>query len=177
MSRQLGVCLDSTAMLRQWSNRAQPDPVFMAGLAEAAGAHAIVAHLRSDRLHMQPRDIRLLRETIQTRLVLGITPTQEMLQVAYDIKPRQVVLIPEARDEFSLDQSLDIQAELEMVKKYARALCDAEIFASAFVAATIDQVKAAHRAELNGVVLDTGKLAQSKSQADIVYVFGVSCPG
>ena len=167
MYRQLGVNLDSMALLRQWRGMETPDPILFAGLAEAAGAAHIQVHLRSDRLHIQPRDIRLLRETVKTSLILRMAPTQEMLQTAYDIKPREVIFVPEPQDERSPELGLDIQTDMDLIRKYIAALRDAEIIARVFVEADVDQVRAAHRAEAQSIVLDTGKLTDAKDAADI----------
>ena len=89
MSR-LGVNIDHIATVRQARGVMYPDPVAAAGIVELAGADGIVCHLREDRRHIQDRDLRLLREVIQTQLNLEMAATEEMIRIAMEIKPNIV---------------------------------------------------------------------------------------
>ena len=91
----LSVNVDHIATLREARKAAYPDPVAAALLAELAGAEGIVVHLREDRRHIQDRDVRLLRETVQTKLILGMAATSEMIGIAMEIMPDLVTLVPE----------------------------------------------------------------------------------
>ena len=93
----LGVNIDHIATIRQARRGAEPDPVAAAVIAELAGADGITVHLREDRRHIQERDVRLLRQTIRTRLNLEMAATPEMVAIALDVKPDYITLVPERR--------------------------------------------------------------------------------
>src|SRR5215510_9880340 len=105
---KLGVNIDHVATLRQQRQGAFPDPVYAALVAEAHGADGIVAHLREDRRHIQERDIRILRQVLQTRLALEMAATDAMESVALDIQPQRVCLVPEKRQELTTEGGLDV---------------------------------------------------------------------
>ncbi|MDQ1271328.1 MAG: pyridoxine 5-phosphate synthase, partial [Thermodesulfobacteriota bacterium] len=98
---ELAVNVDHVATLRQARGTKYPEPVQAALAAETAGADAIVVHLREDRRHIQERDVRLISQTIKTRLILEMAATSEMLGIALDIKPDTVTLVPEKREELT----------------------------------------------------------------------------
>ena len=102
----LTVLIDHIAGLRQNMQAATPDPVAAAILAELAGADGISVYLREDRRNVQDRDIRLLRQVIQNRLVFHMAPTSEMVGIALEIKPERVVLVPELHDDVPADKGL-----------------------------------------------------------------------
>src|SRR5207244_763757 len=123
-SLRLGVNIDHVATLRQAryatmpeSKNTEPDPVAAAAVCERAGAKGIVAHLRSDRRHIQDRDIERLRESIMTKLNLEMSNTPEIVDVALRIVPDEVCLVPEKREEITTEGGLDVAAhrkELEI---------------------------------------------------------------
>ena len=92
---RLGVNIDHVATLRQARRAPDPDPVHAAVLAELGGAAGITVHLRSDRRHIQDRDVEILRQVVRTRLNLEMSATQEMLRLALTVKPDQATLVPE----------------------------------------------------------------------------------
>jgi pyridoxine 5-phosphate synthase len=94
---RLGVNVDHVATVRQARRTTEPDPVTAAALAELGGADSIVVHLREDRRHIQDRDLKLVRQTIQTKLNLEMGISDEIIRIALDIKPYQVTLVPEKR--------------------------------------------------------------------------------
>src|SRR4051812_35613890 len=108
LRRRLGVNIDHVATLRQARRSTYPDPVAAAAIAEDAGCDQITAHLREDRRHIQERDVRILRDTTQTLLNLEMAATQEMVKVAYDVKPDMVTLVPERREELTTEGGLDV---------------------------------------------------------------------
>src|SRR6476469_3169002 len=97
--QRLGVNVDHVATLRQARKARYPDPVAAAALAELAGAEQITLHLREDRRHIQVRDLKVLRDTVQTLLNLEMAATQEMVKVAYEFKPDVCTLVLERREE------------------------------------------------------------------------------
>jgi len=112
---QLGVNVDHIATLRQVryattpdSKNAEPDPVVAASLCERAGASGITAHLRSDRRHVQERDLKRLRANIMTKLNLEMGNTPELIDFALLLQPDEVCLVPEKRQEITTEGGLDL---------------------------------------------------------------------
>ncbi|MFH1728730.1 MAG: pyridoxine 5'-phosphate synthase [Pseudomonadota bacterium] len=161
----LGVNIDHVATLRQARKVEYPDPVTAAALAELGGADSIVMHLREDRRHMQDRDLKLLRQTIKTKLNLEMAATSEMRGIALDIKPDTVTLVPERREELTTEGGLDVHMNQEMYLKYNQILKEASIKVSLFIAPDLDQIKAAYKVKADIVELHTGKLAEAKTEA------------
>jgi pyridoxine 5-phosphate synthase len=166
MSARLGVNVDHVATLRQVRRATYPDPVAAAVMAELAGADQITIHLREDRRHIQERDLQVLRKTVTTRLNLEMAVAQEMLRIAYEMKPDMVTLVPERREELTTEGGLDVVSGREAVRKAVKTLKDAEIEVSLFIDPDLDQVKAAHRAEAHAVELHTGRYCDARLAAD-----------
>ena len=104
----LAVNVDHVATLREARKSSDPDPVAAAILAELAGADGIVVHLREDRRHIQDRDLRILRKIVQTKLILEMASTTEMIGIALDVQPEVVTLVPEKREELTTEGGLDL---------------------------------------------------------------------
>lgn len=104
----LGVNIDHIATLRNARGTKYPDPVHAAEIAERAGADGITIHLREDRRHIVDRDVRILRETLQTRMNLEMAVTDEMVEIALQTKPEYVCLVPEKREELTTEGGLDV---------------------------------------------------------------------
>ena len=104
----LGVNIDHIANVREARKTIEPDPVQLAYLAELGGADGITVHLREDRRHIQDRDLRLLRETIKTRLNLEMAGTKEMLAIAINTMPNMVTIVPERREEVTTEGGLNV---------------------------------------------------------------------
>src|SRR5271167_592405 len=100
---QLGVNIDHVATVRQARRTYEPDPVWAAALAELGGADGITIHLREDRRHIQDRDLRLLRETVPHRLNLEMAAIDSIVDIACAVKPDQVTLVPERREELTTE--------------------------------------------------------------------------
>ncbi len=164
--RRLGVNIDHIATLRQVRRTSYPDPVAAAAVAERAGADQITAHLREDRRHIQERDVRLLRDTVQTRLNLEMAATQDMLKMAYDCKPDVATLVPERREELTTEGGLDVNHHRDHLKKYVQSLRDGDIEVSLFIDPDIEQVRAAHRIDAMAVELHTGKYCDARGEGE-----------
>ncbi|MCC6811100.1 MAG: pyridoxine 5'-phosphate synthase [Deltaproteobacteria bacterium] len=162
---RLGVNIDHVATLREVRKAAYPDPVQAAFLAEEAGADQITVHLREDRRHIQERDLELLRQTVRTKLNLEMAATQEMLNVALEVKPDTVTLVPERREELTTEGGLDVVQRKESITSIVRLLHDADITVMLFIDPDLDQVRAAHKADASGIELHTGKYAEAHSGA------------
>jgi len=166
MPARLGVNVDHVATLRQVRRATYPDPVAAAVMAELAGADQITIHLREDRRHIQERDLQVLRKTVSTRLNLEMAVAQEMLRIAYEVKPDMVTLVPERREELTTEGGLDVVSGRDAVRKAVKTLKDAEIEVSLFIDPDLDQVKAAHRAEAHAVELHTGRYCDARLASD-----------
>jgi pyridoxine 5-phosphate synthase len=160
----LGVNVDHVATLRQARGTRYPDPVAAAVLAELGGADQITIHLREDRRHIQERDLRILRETVQTRLNLEMAATKEMAKIAYEFKPDMVTLVPEKREELTTEGGLDVALNRDAVKEHVRFLQDGDIRVSLFVDPDIDQIRAAHKVSADAVELHTGAYCDARSE-------------
>ncbi len=163
---RLGVNVDHVATLRQLRGTHYPDPAAAAAICELAGAHQITVHCREDRRHIQERDLRVLRQTVQTQLNLEMAATQEMVQLCYEVKPDQATLVPERREELTTEGGLDVVSQREQIKKVIKTLRDGEIAASLFIDPDVDQVRAAHRVEAHRVELHTGRFCDARTAAD-----------
>lgn len=139
----LGVNIDHIATLRNARGTKYPDPVHAAEIAERAGADGITIHLREDRRHILDRDVRILRETIQTRMNLEMAVTEEMVEIALKTKPEFVCLVPEKREELTTEGGLDVVGQLEKVKAATQKLTEAGIKVSLFIDADRQQIEAA----------------------------------
>jgi len=154
------------ATLRQLRRTPYPDPVAAAVFAELAGADQITIHLREDRRHIQDRDLQILRRTVSTRLNLEMAATQEMVRIAYEVKPDMVTLVPERREELTTEGGLDAVGGRDALRKIVKTLHDAEIQVSLFIDPDLDQVKAAHRAEAQVVEFHTGRYCDARLASD-----------
>src|SRR5207247_752477 len=141
---RLGVNIDHVATLRQAryatmpdSKNAEPDLIAAAGICERAGAQGIVAHLRSDRRHIQDRDIERLRASIMSKLNLEMGNTPEIVDVALRIVPDEVCLVPEKREEVTTEGGLDIVAPRKELEPTIKTLQTSGIRVSLFVHPTL----------------------------------------
>jgi pyridoxine 5-phosphate synthase len=157
----LGVNIDHVATIRQARRTVEPDPVSAAVLAELAGADGITVHLREDRRHIQDRDVRLLRQTVRTHLNLEMAPTPEMVEIALEIKPDYVTLVPEKREEVTTEGGIDIAANLSRFTEVVRRLQGGGIPVSWFIDADREQIEAAAQTEAKFIELHTGKYADA----------------
>lgn len=160
---RLSINIDHIATLREARQVSYPDPVAAAVLAELAGAEGIVVHLREDRRHIQDRDVRLLRQTIQTKLILEMAATPEMVAIALDIKPDLVTLVPEKRLELTTEGGLDLLSRKDGVAETVATLKQGGIPASIFVDPDPDQIKAAHQINAAMVEIHTGTFCDAVS--------------
>jgi pyridoxine 5-phosphate synthase len=166
MPPRLGVNVDHVATLRQVRRAVYPDPVAAAQLAELAGADQITIHLREDRRHVQERDLRVLRETLTTRLNMEMAATAEMVKIAYEAKPDECTLVPERREELTTEGGLDVAGNRDHVRRTVKTLRDADILVSLFIDPDVDQVRAAHRVEAQVVEIHTGRYCDARLEAD-----------
>jgi pyridoxine 5-phosphate synthase len=159
---RLGVNVDHVATLRQARRAAEPDPVHAAVLAELGGAAGITVHLRSDRRHIQDRDVEILRQVVKTRLNLEMAATQEMVRIALTVKPDQVTLVPERREELTTEGGLDVVLNSVQLKPVVKTLEDGGIHVSLFVDPDLEQVKASHKIGGRAIEVNTASWAEAR---------------
>jgi pyridoxine 5-phosphate synthase len=158
---RLGVNIDHVATVRQARRAPEPDPVHAAVLAELAGAHGITVHLRADRRHIQDRDVEILRQSVRTRLNLEMSGTQEMVRIALTVKPHQVTLVPERREELTTEGGLDVVLNSVQLKPVVKTLHEGGIRVSLFVDPDLEQVKESHRVDAQAVEINTASYAEA----------------
>ena len=161
---KLGVNIDHVATLREARYRGhttgEPSPIEAARICEAAGAHGITAHLREDRRHIQDRDVRMLRDIVNTRLNLEMTNTPEIVDIALGLKPDIVCVVPERRQEVTTEGGLDAVGQEAALSELQKRMNDAGIEVSLFIAPDPRQVEAAARIGSQFIELHTGQFAE-----------------
>ena len=163
--RLLGVNIDHVATIRQARGTRYPDPIQAALVAEQAGADSITLHLREDRRHIQDRDVRMLKDILQTHMNLEMAATREMLAIASEVRPSDCCLVPERREELTTEGGLDVAAQIDHLKDYCAALAESGVRVSLFIDADERQIEAA--AEIGAPVIEihTGHYADAVGRA------------
>jgi pyridoxine 5-phosphate synthase len=159
----LAVNVDHVATLREARKINYPDPVIAAAAAELAGADGIVVHLREDRRHIQDRDVYLLRQTIQTKMILEMAATDEMTKIALDIIPDLVTLVPEKRQEITTEGGLDLDSNADRISETINTLRQAGIPVSLFVNPDLRHIEIAKKMNADKVELHTGGFCEAES--------------
>lgn len=168
---KLGVNIDHVATVRQARRGREPDPVWAAVQAELGGADGITLHLREDRRHIQDRDARLLRETVTVKYNLEMAATDEMVNIAVELKADQVSLVPEKREEITTEGGLDVAGNSERIAQVTRTLQQAGIVVSLFIDPDEAQVQAARHVGATAVELHTGRYAEAKGEQAVAREF------
>jgi pyridoxine 5-phosphate synthase len=163
----LGVNVDHIANIRQARLAIEPDPVTAAEICELAGAQGITVHLRSDRRHIQERDLKLLRQVVKTRLNLEMASTEEMIRIALEQLPDQVTLVPEQPGEVTTQGGLDTVSHEASITDTVAKLKSAGIAVSLFIDPDIGQVEAAARTGAGWIEIHTGIYAAAKGGGNI----------
>ncbi len=158
----LHINIDHVATIRQARQINEPDPITAAGLVELAGADGITIHLREDRRHIIDRDVRILRETVQTQLNLEMAATTEMFRIALETRPDIVTLVPEKREEVTTEGGLDVTGVNESMHDGIAQLRDAGIRVSLFIDPEAEQILASKKAGAEDIELHTGCYANAE---------------
>jgi len=158
---KLGVNIDHIATIRQARRAPEPDPVAAAVLVELAGADGITVHLRQDRRHIQDRDVRLLRQTIKTRLNIEMAATDEMLSIAAEVKPDTVTLVPENPQEITTEGGLEVAGNLAEITSATRRLNKEGIRVSLFIDPEREQIDAALETGARLIELNTAAYSEA----------------
>ena len=168
----LGVNVDHIATLRQARGGHDPDPLQAAVLAELGGARGITAHLREDRRHVQDRDIYLLKQLVTTHLNMEMAPTPEMTNIAVDVLPFMVTLVPEQRQELTTEGGVPVREREKEFSKAVETFRDHKILVSLFINPDINDVKAAKRIGATHVELHTGYYANANGATSVAEELG-----
>jgi pyridoxine 5-phosphate synthase len=166
---RLGVNIDHVATLRQAryagqleSKNCEPDVLHAARICERAGAHGVTVHLRGDRRHIQERDVHRLRENLMTKLNLEMGNSAEILQIALNILPEDVCLVPENRQEITTEGGLDVVSQAKKLEPTIRRLQASGIRVSLFIEPSPDQIESAQKLGVEAVELHTGAFANAR---------------
>ena len=154
--QRLYINIDHVATLRQARRGQEPDPVEAASVCETAGADGITAHLREDRRHMQDADIEKLKKSVRTYFNLEMACVAEMLELARRLKPEQVTLVPERREEITTEGGLDITSDPARIRNAVEALSGAGIRVSLFIDPTRVAVEQSKKLGVPAIELHTG---------------------
>ncbi|MFN8572315.1 MAG: pyridoxine 5'-phosphate synthase [Gemmatimonadaceae bacterium] len=164
--QRLYINIDHVATIRQARRTFEPDPVAAAALCEAAGADGITAHLREDRRHIQDADVDGLATSVRTVLNLEMACTEEMVGIALRLKPHQVTLVPERRQEVTTEGGLDVSGARPAVAAALDTLNRAGIRTSLFIDPTEEAVRQSHGLGAHAIELHTGRYAHHPSDPD-----------
>ncbi|HMG01340.1 MAG TPA: pyridoxine 5'-phosphate synthase [Gemmatimonadaceae bacterium] len=166
--QRLYINIDHVATLRQARRGAEPDPVEAASLCEAAGADGITAHLREDRRHIQDADIQGLKAKVRTYFNLEMACVAEMVELARRIKPEQVTLVPERREEITTEGGLDIVSDPSRIANAIASLNDAGIRVSLFIDPTREAVEQSKNLGVAAIELHTGTYSHHPESAKTI---------
>ena len=153
---RLAVNVDHVATVRQARGISEPDPISAAAIAEWAGAEGIICHLREDRRHIDDRDLRLLRETVKTKLNMEMAAVDEMIRIACDIKPDVATLVPEKRAELTTEGGLDVASNPAHYRGVIEQLREKDIQVSLFIDPEPTQIQTAQAVGADIVEIHTG---------------------
>ena len=161
---KLGVNVDHVATIRQARMTCEPDPVTAAGLADLGGADIITIHLREDRRHIQDRDLEILRETVFTKLNLEMATSQEIVDIALKIKPGQITLVPEKRQEITTEGGLSVTSQKKLLTEVIKKFKDHNIYVSLFIDPDKEQIIASGEVGAQSIELHTGSYANAVNE-------------
>jgi len=163
---RLGVNIDHIATVRQARRGAEPDPVHAAVLALMGGADGITVHLREDRRHIQDRDVRVLRPIVTKLLNLEMAVSDEIVAIALDVKPDQVTLVPERRQELTTEGGLDVIANEKAVARTIAKLHHDNVDVSLFIDPNAAQIEMSKKLGVKAVEIQTARYAEAKKPDD-----------
>ena len=164
---KLGVNVDHVATLRQARGTSFPDPVAAARLALDESVSCITVHLREDRRHIQEDDVRRIRKIEGCRLNLEMAAADEIIEIAIDIRPDQITLVPERREELTTEGGLDIASNLKFYDDLSRRFIDNGIVVSYFIDPDIPQIEASAKTAATAVEINTGRYSEALGDDEI----------
>jgi pyridoxine 5-phosphate synthase len=163
---KLSINIDHIATLREARGGVEPDPVTAAQICELAGADGIVCHLREDRRHINDRDLRLLRETVKTKLDLEMAATDEIVRIAIDTLPELATLVPERRQELTTEGGLDVLGHRHHLRDVVKELQKHMIEVSLFIDPVAGQIEAAKEIGADTIEIHTGEFANARGEKE-----------
>lgn len=163
---KLGVNIDHVATLREIRQGIEPEPVFAALICQQAGADSIVVHLREDRRHIKDRDLYILKEVIKTKLNLEMSVAKGIVDIASKVRPDQVTLVPEKRQEITTEGGLDVLSHFKKIKQVLSRLEKQGITVSLFIDPDKRQINAAKKVGAGTIELHTGRYADAKNKKE-----------
>jgi pyridoxine 5-phosphate synthase len=161
---RLCINIDHIATLREARGGLEPDPVTAAHVCELAGADGIVCHLREDRRHINDSDVRLLRETVKTKLDLEMAATEEIVAFAIETLPDMATLVPERRQELTTEEGLDVKGHLHQLRDVVQRLQQHDIEVSLFIDPVPQQIEAARETGADKIEIHTGEYANARTE-------------
>ncbi len=161
---QLAINVDHIATIRQARGINEPDPVAGAAICELAGAAGIVVHLREDRRHIQDRDVLLLRQTVKTKLNLEMGANKDIIDIALDLKPDMVTLVPEKRQELTTEGGLNVSGQKKKLGKTIERMNKANIPVSIFIDPDKKQIKSSLEIGATFVEIHTGRYCDALTE-------------
>lgn len=165
---RLYVNVDHVATIREARKTTEPDPLEAALMAEKAGAHGITVHLREDRRHIQDHDVDRIRQAVKGPLNLEMAAIDEMVEIAQRVRPYQVSLVPEKRQEITTEGGLDVISQEAHLNDIRLKMVDAGILYSLFVDPDKNQIDAAHRAGARSIEINTGRYSECRDPGERV---------
>ena len=163
---RLTVNIDHVATLREARGGMEPDPVAAAMQCELAGAEGIVCHLREDRRHINDRDLRLLRECVQTKLDLEMAATDEIVRIAIETLPELATLVPERREELTTEGGLDVRGHKRALRDVVSELQKHDIEVSLFIDPVREQIEACKEVGADKIEIHTGEYANARNERE-----------
>ena len=170
---RLAVNIDHIATLREARGGVEPDPVTAAAICELAGAEGIVCHLREDRRHINDRDVRLLRETVKSKLDLEMAATTEIVRIAIETLPELVTLVPEKRQELTTEGGLDVVGHRNYLQEVIEEFHKHEIEVSLFVDPVAEQIEAAKAIGSDMIEIHTGEYANARTEQEAMNLLEI----
>ncbi len=164
---RLGVNIDHVATVRQARGVDYPSPLDAASAAEAGGADAITVHLREDRRHIQDADVRALRAALRVPMNLEMAAIPEMVAIALRVRPADVCLVPERREEITTEGGLDAARHEQELRDVVARLRGGDVRVSLFIDPDAPQIEAAARIGADAIELHTGRYAEARDDATI----------
>lgn len=158
---KLGVNIDHVATLRQARKENFPSPLQAASICEKAGADSITTHLREDRRHIQDKDVFDIKNTLRTKLNFEMAACEEIINIALELQPYSVCIVPEKRQEVTTEGGLDVVSQKEYLKSVVEKLKEKDIIVSMFVDPVVEQIQACSYIGADAVELHTGRYAQA----------------
>ncbi|MGL4463205.1 MAG: pyridoxine 5'-phosphate synthase [Planctomycetia bacterium] len=164
---KLGVNIDHVATIRQARRGVEPDPVWAAVQVQLAGADGVTLHVREDRRHIQDRDARLIREIVQIKYNLESCSSPAMIDLALELKPHQLTLVPEKREEVTTEGGLDVVGGRDRLRDVVARLRGTGISVSMFIDPDPAQTAASKEIGADAVELHTGRYADASTPAAV----------